>query len=62
MKFPQIGEIMHDESGRRWRVLGVQLHEGVEDDHPERKTLYVDLEPIEDRPPVPEAFREAVTG
>lgn len=60
MKIPGIGEILHDESGRRYRVAGVQLGEGVEEARPERMTLYIDLDPLPERPPVPPAFEEAV--
>lgn len=62
MKIPGIGDVLEEADGRRWRVRGIQLGEGVEEEHPERMTLYLDVEPVKERPAVPEAFREAVDG
>lgn len=64
MKIPSIGDVLeeHGPNGRLWRVVGVQLAEGVEEANPERKTIYLDVEPIAPRPPVPRAFEEAVDG
>lgn len=59
MKIPTIGDVLEDGSGSRWRVAGVQLGEGVEADKPERQTLYLDLDPVKERPEIPAAFREA---
>lgn len=61
MKIPGIGAILEEDgpSGRLWRVRGVQLGEGVEEEHPDRKTLYIDVEPVTPRPPVPAAFQDA---
>ncbi len=62
MKVPGIGDVLEDAAGRRYRCAGVTMDDGVSELHPERVTLYVDLDPMKERPPVPEAFREAVDG
>lgn len=62
MKIPSIGDVLeeHGPNGKLWRVVGVALMPGVEEEKPDRHTLYVDVEPIEKREPVPRAFQEAV--
>lgn len=59
MKIPSIGDVLeeHGPNGRLWRVVGVRLEEGVDEEHPERKYLSIDVDPIAPRPPVPEAFQ-----
>lgn len=60
MKIPGLGDVLEEGDGTRWRVVGVHLHDGVDEDRPEIKTLYIDVEPVKERPPVPDAFRQAV--
>ena len=62
MKIPGIGDVLEEPDGTRWRVVGIQLTDGVEEERPERKTLYLDVEPVKPRPPVPAAFEEAIDG
>lgn len=60
MRIPTIGDTLEEADGRRYRVTGVQLHPGVEEEFPERKTLYIDLDPVTPRPPVPEGIRRSL--
>ena len=62
MKIPTIGDVLEEQgpNGHLWRVVGVRLDDGVEEDKPERKTLYIDVEPVRPRPPVPEAIRRSL--
>lgn len=60
MKFPEIGEILEDVSGRRFRVTAVTLWQ--KDEEQPTDTLYVDLEPVKERPPVPDAIRRSLEG
>lgn len=60
MKFPQIGEILEDAVGRRFRVTSVTLWEKDSHDEQPQTTLYVDLEDVKERPPVPDAIRRSL--
>lgn len=60
MKIPGIGDTLEEADGTRYRVVGVQLHPGVEEEFPERRALYIDLDPVKPRPQVPEAIRRSL--
>lgn len=62
MKIPSIGDLLeeHGPAGTVYRVVGVQLHPGVEEEFPERRTLYIDLDPVKPRPQVPEGIRRSL--
>lgn len=60
MKIPTIGDVLEDASGRRYRCAGVTMDDGVSELHPERMTLYVDLDPVKEREPIPEGIRRSL--
>ena len=60
MKIPRIGQLLEDEGGRLYRVLGVHLDDGIRDDKPEQLVLYIDVVPVEARPSIPEGIRRSL--
>jgi hypothetical protein len=62
VKMPSIGDVLeeHGANGKLWRVVGTGLMDGVEEDKPERKTLYIDVEPVMKRPEIPEVIRRGL--
>ena len=60
MRFPAIGDVLEDARGRRFVVTGSFLDESVDDEHPEKRVLYVDLMPEIERPAVPESIRRSM--